>query len=334
MSLWQNLGESTEFRYDESGSPVDTTYYASGQVYNTYFRLEPRLGLTLRFAPNASMKSSYSRTAQYEQLITNSISPFTTLEVYLPAGPNILPQLADQFSIGYFQKIPGGNLDLSIEAFYKKMHHQIDYEDHAHMLLNPHVEAELRFGEGEAYGIEILLKKYYGRLNGWIGYAFTRSWRKINDINDNEVYPARWDRPHDLSVYISCNLKPRWLVSLNWIYMTGSAFSSPTAYYYYNGYAIPVYGEKNNDRLPDYHRLDLSTEIQLSKPASRFQHKLLFSVYNLYGRKNPMSVNFNKTFNREGEPIVPGELSTQPELVPSMMYLFTMIPALSYSFTF
>jgi len=333
-SFWQNLGEATEYTYNYDQTPADTMYYGAGQVYNTYFRLEPRMGLTYQFRKNSSIKASYARTAQYEQLITNSISPFTTLEVYLPAGPNILPQLADQFSLGYFQKIPGGNLDLSIEGFYKKMYNQIDYEDHAYMLLNPHIESELRFGEGEAYGFEILLKKYYGRLNGWLGYAYTRSWRQINGINGDNVYPAFWDRPHDFSFYLSYNLKPSWIVSMNWIYMTGSAFSSPTSFYYYNGYAVPIYEKKNNDRLPDYHRLDLSTEIQLNKAAARYQHKLVFTLYNLYGRKNPISVNFNKTLNQNGHPIIPGELSSPPELVPSMIYLFSFVPAVSYSFTF
>jgi len=276
LSLWQNLGEATEYVYDETHSPVDTMQYRTGQVYNTYSTLEPRLGMTYLLGSNASLKASFSRTVQYEQLVTNSISPFTTLEVYLPAGPNILPQLADQVSLGWFQKVPLGNIDLSIEAYYKKMHNQIDYTDHAHMLLNPHVESQLRFGHGEAYGIEFLMKKYYGRLNGWIGYAWTRSWRQIEGINNNEEYPAFWDRPHDFSAYLSYNIRDRWLISTNWIYMTGSAFSSPTGFYYYNGYAVPVYEKKNNDRLPDYHRLDVSTEIQLNKPEAKYEHKLIF----------------------------------------------------------
>jgi hypothetical protein len=333
-SLWQNMGEATEYEYDEDYSPVDTNYYAAGQVYNTFFNLEPRLGLTLMLGKNSSLKASYTRTMQYEQLVTNSISPFTTLEVYLPSGPNILPQSADQLSAGWFQKIPGANLDLSVEAFYKKMLNQIDYKDHAHMLLNPHVESELRFGEGEAYGIEFLLKKYYGRMNGWIGYAWTRSWRQINGINGNRVYPAFWDRPHDLNIFISYNITDSWLVSGNWTYMTGSTFSSPTSFYYYNGYPVPIYEEKNNDRLPDYHRMDVSTEIQLNKPGARYEHKLVFTIYNLYSRKNPISVNFNKTLDHKGNPIVPGDLSSPPDLYASMIYLFEWVPAVSYSFRF
>ena len=121
---------------------------------------------------------------------------------------------------------------------------------------------------------------------------------------------------------------------MNWLYMTGSAFSSPTGFYQYNGYTVPIYEKKNNDRLPDYHRLDLSTEIQLNKPKARYQHTLVFTVFNLYARKNPISVNFNKVLNPKGEPIVPGNLFTPPELVPSMMYLFGIVPAVTYSFTF
>ncbi|MCK4855018.1 MAG: TonB-dependent receptor, partial [Bacteroidales bacterium] len=206
LGIWQNIGKATEYVYDKWYKLVDTLTYGAGVVYNTYTRLEPRFGLTYQAGRSTSFKASYSRTTQYLQLVTNSISPFTTLEVYLPAAPNIQPQLADQYSIGFFQKIRKAHLDLSIEGFIKKMQNQIDYEDHAYMLMNPHLERELRFGTGEAYGFEILLKKYAGRMNGWIGYSWSRSWRHIKDINNNERYRAGWDRPHDLNLYLSYNI--------------------------------------------------------------------------------------------------------------------------------
>jgi len=337
MSAWTNIGKAKEYAYEyniivNDLIPVDTMDYADGEKYHSYSNIEPRFGLTFQAGPRTSLKASYARTVQYLQLVTNSISPFTTLEVWLPSGPNIEPQSCDQVSLGYFRKFREAGTDLSIEIFSKKLYNQIDYEDHAYMLLNPHIERELRYGDGRAYGIEFLLKKHRGRLNGWIGYAYSRSLRTIEDINNDLEYPASWDRPHDLSCYLSYDLTKRWVLSANWIYMTGSAFSSPTAFYRYNGYTVPLYGSKNNDRLPDYHRLDLSTELQLNKRERRFSHSLRFTLYNLYSRKNPFAVNFNKTLNYNGNPVVPGDLYLPAEIVPSQMYLFRLVPAISYSF--
>lgn len=337
LSSWTNIGRASEYTYEfdiiqNDLVPVDTFSYGDGEKYNNYTNLEPRLGVTWQFHPDKSIKASYAGTVQYLQLVTNSISPFTTLEVWLPSGPNIEPQVGDQFSVGFFRRYPEAGLDLSIEGFYKELYNQIDYEDHAHMLLNPHIESELRFGEGKAYGIEFLLRRNYGRLNGWIGYSLSHTERKTEGVNQGRVYPASWDRPHDLSCYISYNLTPGWILSANWMYMTGSAFSSPTAFFRYNGYTVPIYTEKNNDRLPDYHRLDISTEIRLNRQEKRFSHSLRFTIYNLYSRKNPFAVNFNKTLNANGDPVVPGDLYVPPELVPTQMYLFTWVPAVSYSF--
>ncbi len=338
LSSWQNTGEATEYTYEfdyisNDYIPVDTFHYNKGEKYKGYMNLEPRIGMTFLAGKNTSLKASYARTAQYLQLVTNSISPFTTLEVWLPSSPNIKPQTADQVSIGFFRKFPGTGTDLSIEGFYKKLNNQIDYEDHAHMLLNPHIESELRYGTGKAYGLEILLKKYRGKLNGWLGYSLSHTERTIDGINNDEVYPASWDRPHDLSLYLSYNLTERWTLSVSWIYMSGSAFSSPTGFYRYNGYTVPIYDKKNNDRLPAYHRLDLSTEIRLNKREGRFRHNLSFTVYNLYSRKNPFAVNFNKKLNENGIPVVPGDLYLPPELVPTQIYLFGIVPAICYSYT-
>ncbi len=334
LCVWQNIGEATEYVYDKWHEPTDTVYYGSGDVYNTYTRIEPRFGLTYLAGKNASFKASYCRTTQCLQLVTNSISPFTTLEVFLPAAPNIRPQMADQYALGYFQKFRKAQLDLSIEGFVKKMQNQIDYKDHAYLLMNPHLERELRFGTGEAYGFEVLLKKYQGRLTGWIGYSWSRSWRHIEDINENERYRAAWDRPHDLSLYLSCQINDRWNASLSWLYMTGSAFSSPTSFYRYNGYTVPIYGRKNNDRLPDYHRLDFSTEFQINRKPRRFSHKIRLTIFNLYDRINPIAINFNKTLYPNGDPVVPGDLYPPPELFATQKYLYGIIPAINYIFTF
>jgi hypothetical protein len=303
-------------------------------VYNYFITLEPRIGLSFRINQLASIRAGYSRTVQNIHLITNTISPFTTVEVWLPSGPNIRPQMADILAVGFFRKYTNPGLEFSIEGFYKWMHNQIDYTDHAQMLLNPLVESELRFGNAESAGLEILLKKDHGKLTGWLGYAISHSTRNIDEINDNRPYPATWDRPHDLSLFAAYDLTDRINISANWIYMTGSAFSSPVSFYYYNGHSVALYTDKNNDRLPDYHRLDLSMIFDLNRSDERFDHNLVLSIWNLYNRKNPIAVNFNKIKTDEGNFVIPSNIYTTPQLVPTQLYLFGFVPSLTYNFKF
>ncbi|UCG26651.1 MAG: TonB-dependent receptor, partial [Bacteroidales bacterium] len=333
LPVWQNIGEATEYHYDENYNPVDTTFHPEGETYNTFYGFEPRVGIGLRLGEYSSLRASYSRTNQYIQLITNSISPFTSLEVWLPSGPNIKPQKADQLALGYFRIFRKKKIDLSLEMYYKRMTNQIDYDYHAEMLLNPYIESELRFGKAWSYGIELLVKRDEGKWSGWIGYSWSLARRKTKGLHGNKVFPAFYDRPHDLSVYLSYDLSSRINIGGNWIYSSGAAVTTPTGFYYYQGYTVPIYTEKNNDRLPDYHRLDLSAEFNLNRRQGRFKHDLVISLFNVYERKNPVTVNFNKTLNGEGNLVVPGNL-LEKNLVASQMYMYKIIPSLTYRFAF
>jgi hypothetical protein len=268
------------------------------------------------------------------QVLSNSTSPFTSLDVWVPSGPNIKPQQADQFALGYFSKIFRRQFEFSIEAYYKKLFNQIDYKDHANMLLNPLIEGELRFGNGISYGIETLLRKSSGRFTGWISYAYSRSTKQIEEVNNGNSFLSAYDRPHNLCITVSYATAKRWSFSSHWMYLTGSPFTSPTGFYYLNGYTIPVYGEKNNDRYPDYHRLDLSISYELSKPEKRFQHSLMLTVYNAYGRHNPFSVNFNKIMDDNGNIVVPADMQGNVELIPTSISVAGAIPSLNYTFRF
>jgi hypothetical protein len=211
------------------------------------------------------------------------------------------------------------------------MFNQIDYQSHAETLLNPLLERELRFGAGTAYGLEVTAKKEEGRLRGLAGYSYGRSKRKFDDINDGKVYNAFYDRPHQINLQASYDLTTRWNVGLNWIYSTGAPYSSPISFYYYNGEQVPVYGQKNNTRLPDYHRLDLSANFRLNKnPEKKFQHNLSFSIYNFYGRKNLLFVNYNKTETDDGFR-VPSNLLIKNTTI-SQLYLYSFTPSVSYNF--
>ena len=333
-TLWQNSGPATEYVFDKQYQVTDTLKYSSGVVYHSYFRPEPRLGITYAWSKNIKFYLTYDRNVQNIHLITNSVSPFTSLEIWLPSGPNILPQVSDQLALGFSIQLPVSRIYLSIEAYYKKMHHQIDYEYHARMLLNPLVEGELRFGEATSYGLELLLKKEMGKWTGWLGYAYSHTMKNIHGIYQDQPYPAFYDRPHDLSLFVSWQPTSRWTFSSTWIYISGAAFTTPSSFYVYQGHTIPVYTEKNNDRLPDYHRLDLEAVFKLNKPGNNFKHELGFSLYNVYGRKNPVSVNFNKTENSNGDLLVPVNLLVPSELVPGQIWLYKTVPSVNYKFRF
>jgi hypothetical protein len=333
-TLWQNWGPATEYKFDENYRPIAEIQYERGHVYQQYLDLEPRIGASYSTGPSGALRMGYARNVQHIHQITNSVSPFTSLEVWLPSSPNIKPQKSDQISGGYSRVFSASNLELNIEGYYKWMVHQIDYEYQAQMLINPLLEGELRFGKARSYGFEVFIKKEYGDLTGWIGYGLSKTTKTINGVYGDQPYPAFYDRPHDFSVFLSYTLMDRLTLSGTWIYTSGAAFTTPTSFFYYQGYSVPVYAEKNNDRLPAYHRLDLGIEVRLNRPGKPFRHHLAFGFYNVYARKNPISVNFNKTPTPSGALVVPLNYYLPPALVPTQIWLYRMIPSINYHFEF
>ncbi len=339
-TAWQNVGPATEYDIvpstggDFARDSLAIMEYQADKVYHQSLTMDPRLSMVYQPGARHIFKLSYSRTSQFQYLITNSISPFTSLEVWLPAGPNVKPQLADQVTLGYKHRFEVPGLSFDIEAYYKHMKNLIDYRDHARMLMNPLVEYELRFGDGVGYGLEMILNKEYGKLNGWISYTLSRAISHVEEVNGGAAYPAYSDRPHDVSLYLSWSLNRSLTLTGNFIYMTGAPFTTPTGFYYYDNHQVPIYAERNNDRLPDYHRLDVALNWQLSKPERKFQHELIFSVYNLYNRKNPVALHFNKIDDGNGNYVVPVDLYSNPELVSTQYYLYGAVPSISYHFKF
>lgn len=333
-SSWNNIGGAFEFQFDENYNVVDTLFFNSDEAYNTYDNIEPRLSLSYFVNEHSSIKMSLTRNVQNVHLISNSISPFTSLEVWLPSSLNIKPQIADQFTVGYYHSLPEVNIVLSIETYHKKMQQQIDYEAHAETLLNPLFERELRFGNATSRGIELQIKKEAGAVHGWIGYTYSSATRQFDDINEGKQYKAFYDRPHEVNLVLNHNLNKRWKLAVNWTYYSGSPFSSPTAFFTYNGLQSPIYGEKNNDRLPNYHRLDLSATVKLnSNETKKFNHELTLSVFNAYGRKNTLFVNYNKTATVADGFKIPTDLLNN-NIVTSQTHLLGIVPSLSYSFRF
>lgn len=334
MNAWDNTGEATEYRFDANKNPIDTLYYEPGKLYHQYMNLEPRLSINYRLLPGLALKASYNRTSQYLQLINNSISPFTSLDVWLPSGPNIPDQTAHQAGLGVVFDWQKPALQISLEGYYKKMNNQIDYMNHAEMLLNPLIESELRFGDAWSYGLELLIKKDVGRLHGWAGYSYSRVWKRTEGINNGRKYPAFYDRPHEICLYMTYDVSERFYASLNWYYSTGAAITTPSGFFFYQDHSVPVYTYKNNDRFPGYHRLDLSILFRLNKRPHRYQHQLGFSIFNLYGRKNPIFVNFNKIENNKQKLVIPSDFGNMPSLLTTHTYVYNVIPSITYYFKF
>jgi hypothetical protein len=332
MSSWGNNGEAFEFSFDQNHNPVDTTYYAAGQSYKAFGRVEPRLSIRRTIDDLSSVKFSYAKNVQNIHLISNSISPFTSLEVWLPSSINIQPEIADQLSLGYYRTLSTLGIAFSSEVFYKKMKNQIDYTAHAETLLNPALEGELRFGQGTAYGLELLAKKDEGRLRGWAGYTYSRSKRNFAELNNGNSFNSFFDRPHQINLMGSYDLSLRWNVGMNWVYTSGAPYSAPVSFYEFNGDEVPIYGQRNNARLPDYHRLDVSAKYRLNKnPEKKYQHDLSFSIFNFYGRKNTLFINYNKTETASGDFQIPTNL-LDAERVSTQFYLFRFTPSISYNF--
>ncbi len=329
---WNNTGPTTVFSFNEDFQVSDTIDYPEG-VFNTYINIEPQASISYAFSKTAVVKISYDRHIQYLQLLSNSVSPFTTLDVWMPAGPNIKPEKSHQFVAGISKFF--SEFNFSSEVYYKTIQNLIDYDDHANMLLNPYIEGELRFGDAYSYGFEFSMQKQKGNFNFYSAYTYSRIFATIEDVNAGNEFPARHDKPHNINLNLSYKTERRWTFNINWIFASGMRFSSPTGFYYYKGYNIPIYAGKNNDQLPDYHRLDVSAKLNLNKKeTARFKHDITFSVFNFYNRNNIIAVNFNKVETDEGNFYVPTNLISEQEIISTSKYLLGFMPSVTYSFKF
>ncbi|MFO7722316.1 MAG: TonB-dependent receptor [Bacteroidales bacterium] len=321
-SLFQNMGPGTVYRFDDNFNPLDSVVYPSGEIFNAYGGWEPRISMVIQIDERSSVKSSYNRTMQYIHLASNATigSP---LDVYLPSGPNIKPQSADQIAVGYYRNFLDNNIETSVEVYYKQMDNQVDFKDHAELILNPRIEGEVRIAEGEAYGIEMLVRKQSGKLTGWIGYTWSKSTRVSEWINDGNIYLSPYDRTHDISVVASYQYSNLLSFSATWVYATGAPVTFPTGRFVYGNVIAPVYSDRNSYRLPAYHRLDLGVTFDpVSKKSKSWESSWTFSVYNAYNRHNAFVINFVRD---KANPNV---------LYAEMIYLFPIIPAITYNFKF
>ncbi len=322
LSMFNNIGEATNFIYNNLYQPIDSTVHDDGEFYNTYINIEPRLAANYQLNEVSSLKASYSRTAQYIQLAQNSTAG-TPLDIWFACSPNVKPQLADQLAIGYARNLRNNTLEASVEAYYKNMQNAIDFKDQADLLFNEFLEGEIRRGKAWAYGIEFLLRKTEGKLTGWIGYTYSVARRQVDGINNGNAYNSPYDKPNDVSIVLNYELNKRHMFSMNWVYSTGNPVTFPTGRAQIGNNIIPIYSDRNAYRMPDYHRLDVSYVLKpKERPNRKWDWELNFSIYNAYGRKNAWTINFVQD-------------KQNPELTyAEKTYLFSIIPAVTFNFEF
>ncbi len=322
FSHFSNVGSATIYNYDENYEMVDSATYNKGEFFSPYYGFEPRIGATYIINEKSSVKASYSRTRQYVHLAQNSTAG-TPLDIWFPSSPNVKPQVADQYAVGYFRNFKANTIETSVEAYYKNIRNAIDFKDHAELLLNQLFEGELRSGEAWTYGLEFLVKYNLKKFSGWVSYTLSKTERKIIGINDNELYPATYDKPHDVSIVINYDVIPRISVGATWVFTTGSAVTFPTGRYVFGNKITPIYSSRNGYRMPNYHRLDLSVTLKSKpNPDKKWAWDLNFSAYNAYARKNPWVINFKQ---------VP---ENPDETFAEMTYLFSIVPAITFNFKF
>ena len=305
--------------------------FARGEVIKTYGGLdgfEPRVALNFRVTPQASAKFSYNRNRQFIQLISNGTTP-TPIDVWRPAGAYIQPAIANQIALGWFQGLFENQFTISLESYYKDFKNLIDYKNGANLIFTDYIETELLNGRGRAYGLEMMLEKKSGKFTGWISYTLARTERQVdrgNDptewINDGEWYAANYDKTHDFTFVSSYSFSEKWDVSLNFAYQTGRPMTPPESRAYFETIAYPVTINRNTQRIPDYHRLDIAANYHFSKKeGKRYMHSLNFGIYNVYGRRNAYSVFFRQNSDTGQTEAV--RLSIFASAIPSITYNFS-----------
>ncbi|SEE58146.1 TonB-dependent receptor [Polaribacter dokdonensis] len=319
-----------EFKRYESAEAIGTESYSRSDVLASFQNFEPRLSLSYLLNNDTSIKMSYNRMAQYLHLLSNTNSP-TPLDVWAPSGQFIKPQLLDQYALGYFKSIKNGDYSLETEVFYKDIQNRIDYINGANLVANNEIETVILNGQARAYGLEVLLKKNEGDFKGWLAYTLSRSeqqtlGRTPNEpgINSGEWYSTPFDKTHDISLNGSYELSKKWTFNANFLFQTGQPTNYPVGQYEISGLNVPIYDDnrRNADRLPAYHRLDISATLTPEKNKNRrWQSEWVFGIYNLYGRQNAASINFSQ--NRE---------TFRNEAVQTS--IFGLVPSVTYNFKF
>ncbi|MCG8697197.1 MAG: TonB-dependent receptor, partial [Bacteroidales bacterium] len=322
--LYFHTGPYFDNNRNEIGEITDTIYYPKNQIIQTYHSPEPRIALRYQINTQSSLKASYTYNKQFTHMVSASAVTLPT-DVWLPSTENIKAQSASQYTLGYFYNFDDNMYQTSINGYYKKFTNQIE-------LLNGIInnfqdntfEESILQGNGNSLGLELFLQKNTGRLTGWVAYTLSRTTRQFDEINDGKIYPAKYDRTHDLNIVAAYDLTEKWILSGEFILASGNALTVPSHKFIMGGNLLNGYTDKNSFRMPMYHRMDLSLTYELNK-TSKYESSLNFSVYNVYNRANPFYIYFD----------IRGDISENNLTVkPEQVSVFPILPSISWSFKF
>lgn len=341
-SMFYRLGQSTVNIYEndnpvlfnsdlqiyEKATPIGTKFYDRNKVMKSFNYLEPRFSLAYQINEEQSVKASYNRMVQYLQLISNTSSP-TPLDVWTPSDRFIKPQIADQVALGYFKNFNDDMYSLEVETYYKEVQNRLDYIDGADLIANKAIEQIILNGQLRSYGLEIMFRKNEGKFNGWISYTLSKSEQQTpgrtsieTGINNGKWYNSVYDKLHNVAVTTSYNLNEKWSFGANFALQTGQPVTYPVGQYEYLGINVPSYGLRNENRLPAYHHLDIAATLTPTKNKNReWKGEWVFSIYNLYNRKNAASINFRQNVDTGSNEAIKTSI-------------FGIVPAVSYNFKF
>lgn len=320
LSAFQNIGKAHLYSFDENYNLAGEIVNSKG-IFNTYWTPEPRVNINFKINPDYSLKVSYSRNAQYMQVLQNNSLSYTSLETWFPATVNVKPILTNTYLIGWFQDI-SNKYFISIESYFKNVKNQIDYVDHTNIINNPYIEGNLRNGKAYSYGIEMNLKMEFNNFNCSLGYTYSRSFRKIDGINNSKIYSAPFDIPHDIRIAGNYKLTKKINISSTWIFMTGRPLTLPVGFFYVNNEPIPIYSDRNSSRFPNYHRLDIALNYSNRDMERKTYWECGIGVFNVYARKNPIGYEFRRQ----------GGVSTSVDIYQYI--LFTLMPNFSVKINF
>ena len=302
-SFYYSLGPAKVYKYGNGAgrsheSRIDSNFYSRNEITGKYANPEFRISARYQLSDNSSIKASYAQMAQYIHMLTNTMSISPT-DTWVLSNPNMKPAKGWQFSLGFYQNFYNNMFETSIETYYKESKNIPEFKPGAQLVLNPDLELDLLAGKGLAYGAEFMVKKKLGKFSGWISYTYSRALIKVDgrfreeQINSGRYYPANFDKPHDLTWVSNFKFSRRIAFTSTVIYNTGHPITYPVAWYTIRGRDLLHYSNRNEYRVPDYFRIDLSLNIDGNLKIKKSAHSSWsLSVYNLTGRKNVYSIYF------------------------------------------
>lgn len=334
LSIFQNIGPGDVYRYEDPQDNInihrtDTLHYERWENIKTYVHLEPRVAVRYLLAEGQSLKVSYNRMVQNTHLISAGTAP-VPFNTWNPSNYYLKPQVADQVAAGYFRNFRDNAYAFSAEAYYKDITNVTDFADNAQIFFNEDLSTEYRQGDAWAYGLEFLLNKNIGKLTGMVSYTWSKTMRKVAGVNLGRAFVANHDRRNVVNVQAAYDLNDKWSFGGTFTYSTGRPLTLPAGKYEYGAYNPDVLTERNGYRLPDFHRLDLAVTLNPRKNATRrWKGQWVFSVYNAYNQKNPFTIYTRTKQDKDGNILGDGS-----EKEARLIYLFPVLPAVTYNFKF